>query len=170
MRMLLAAATVAALTAAAPAAHAATPAEGEVSEAKLVQAWSGEADGQPLNNTPDTQTHQLCIAPFCDTFSLNVRDPGTALKVVFSAPSSAGFVDVLVIKPGGETERFGGTEDETTNEIVYEKPKPGAYTFDIWTNQFYGVLAGPYNAEATLCSATVKLADCFPAPAEEEEE
>jgi hypothetical protein len=151
-----------------PAAHAATPAVGEVGNAKLVQAWSGEANSQPLNNTTETQTHDLCIAPFCDTFSLNVRDLGTALKVRFDAPSSAGFVDVLMIKPGGETERFAGNADEDFNEIRLDKAPVGAYTFDIWTNNFPGPLGGTYSAEATLCPATVAKADCFVEPETEE--
>jgi hypothetical protein len=167
MRIFLAAAA-AIVAAAVPAAHAATPAEGEVGNAKLVQAWTGEANSQPLNNTTVTQTHELCIAPFCDTFTLNVRDLGTALKVRFDAPASAGFVDVLVIKPGGETERFAGKADDNFSEILFDKAPVGAYTFDIWTNQFPGPLGGTYSAEATLCPATVDEADCFVEPETEE--
>ena len=164
MRILLTVTAAALLAAAVPAAHAATPATGDVSEAHLSQSWSGEADSQPLNNDATTETHQLCIQPFCDTFTLNVKDLGTALKVVFDAPNSAGFVDVLVTKPDGSTERFAGDSSSTTQEVDYDKAPVGNYTFDIWTNQIYGALAGPYDATATLCSATVARAHCFPPP------
>ena len=171
MRKFLLGASIALATVAVPAAHAASPASGDVSESHLVQTWSGEADGQPMNNSPETETHQLCLQPFCDTFTLNVKDKGTALKVRFDAPSSAGFVDVLVTKPDGSSELVGGNQDDNFNEIEYDGAdlSTGTYTFDIWTNQVYGVLAGPYDAQATLCSATVARADCFPPPPDDEE-
>ena len=157
------------LAAAAPAAHAATPASGDVSETHLVQTWSGEADSQPMNNTPQTETHQLCVQPFCDTFTLDVKDKGTALKVHVDAPSSAGFVDLLVTKPDGTSELLGGNADDTFHEVTYDGADltTGTYTFDIWTNEFAGPLGGQYTAQAELCSATVQRADCFPPPPED---
>lgn len=167
MRMLSAAAAIAALTVAAPSASGATPAAGEVSATQLTQSWTGEAYGQPMKLGEDFQTHDLCIAPFCDSFALTVKDPG-ALRVNLVAPGSAGYVDVLVTFPDGTTEFLAGTEAEVAHEITYRTAAVGTYLFDIWPNRLYGLYNGSYNGDATLCPAPTPFKDCFPVPEEEE--
>jgi hypothetical protein len=168
MRMLSAAAALAALTFAVPAA-ASTPAEGEVSAAQPKTSWSGEAYGQPFKFGPSFQTHDLCIAPFCDTYTLTVADPG-ALQVFLNAPGSAGYVDVLVTKPDGATEFLEGVETEVSHTIVYRTAQTGAYTFDIWPNEIYGVYDGRVTGAAELCPAPTPFAECFVVEEDPEEE
>lgn len=167
MRIALAAAAVAALTIAAPAALAATPEKGEVSNSQLTQSWSGEAYGQPMKFGSDFQTHELCIDPFCDSFTLTVKDPG-ALKVFLSAPDSASYVDVLVTAPDGTTEFIEGNDTDVSHELIYRTVALGDYIFDIWPNELYGLYDGVIMGEAELCPAEIPFAECFP-PEEEEE-
>lgn len=157
MRMLVAAAA-AALTLGSSA-HAATPAQGEVSAAQPKVSWSGEAYGQPMK-TPWTQTHELCISPFCDSFALNVKEPG-ALRVYLNAPGSAQYVDVLVTLPDGSTELLAGNDADDFQEIVYRKAAAGTYLFDIWPNEIIGVYDGLYNGDAELCPAPAPFGECF---------
>jgi hypothetical protein len=166
MRIALAAATIAAMTAAVPAADAATPSQGEVGNAQLTQSWSGEAYGQPMKLGSDVQTHQLCINPFCDSFTLTVRDPG-ALRVTLTAPGSAAYVDVLVTEPDGTETFITGDDTAVSQELTYKTAALGAYTFDIWPNEIYGLYNGQYSGDATLCPASVPFDECFPAPDEE---
>jgi hypothetical protein len=169
MRMSIAAAALAALTSlAAPAAQAATPASGEVTAAAPLTSWSGEAYGQPFKLGSDFQTHDLCIAPFCDTYTLTVKDPG-ALRITMIAPGSASYVDVLVTKPDGTTEFLEGADGEVAHEIIYKNAAIGPYTFDIWPNEIIGAYDGQYNGDAELCAAPTEFKDCFLPPAEEEE-
>ena len=164
MRIALAAAVLAALTASAPAALAATPASGSVSNDQLTTTWTGTAYGQPFKLGSDYQTHQLCISPFCDSFTLTVKDANTALHVILNAPTSAKYVDVLVTKPDGSTEFLTGNDSDTFQEVIYKKAATGDYTFDIWPNEIYGAYSGQYSGDATLCPTTVKYDDCFVDP------
>ena len=167
MRMLSVAAGLAALVVAAPAAHASEPATGEVSATHLAQSWSGTSYGYPFKIIPGTQTHEYCIAPACDSFTLNVKDAGH-LKVNLTAPTSAQFVDVLVTKPDGSTEFLQGSDPGISQEVVYENAATGTYMFDIWPNELPVAYSGAYNGTAELCLDTFD--QCFLPPAEEEEE
>ena len=166
MRMSSVAAVLAALTVAVPAASAATPAEGEVSAADPRTSWSGEAYGQPFKFGPEFQTHELCIAPFCDSFALTVADAGN-LRVNLNAPGSAGYVDVLVTHPDGTTEFLTGTETETSHVLTYENAPTGTYLFDIWPNELPVAYSGVIRGDAELCVAPMD--ECFLPPEEEEE-
>ena len=130
MRMLVAAA-FAALTLV-PTAHAATPAQGEVSAAQPKASWTGEAYGQPLKLGSGFQTHANCIAPFCDSFSLTVKDPG-ALRVYLNAPGSAAYTDVRVTYPDGTSEFSGqvrttrGTQRLDADRLRYRRDTDTAH-------------------------------------------
>ena len=165
MRILLLAA--AALFAAVPAAHAATPAEGEVSAADPKVSWSGEAYGQPFKFGPEFQTHDLCIAPFCDSFALTVTEPGH-LRVNLSAPTSAGYTDVVVTMPDGTSLFFAGSEDQVAHQLTDEDAPTGTYHFDIWPNELPVAYNGLVRGDAELCVAPID--ECFLPPVEEEEE
>jgi hypothetical protein len=166
MRMLSAAAAIAALTIVVPSASAATPSQGEVSASQPTQSWAGEAYGQPMKLGGPTQTHALCIAPFCDTFSLTVKDAG-ALRVTLTAPTSASFVDVLITAPDGTTEFLEGNDTDVFQERTYKTAKLGVYTFDIWPNAIFGVYDGQYSGDAALCPAPTPFAECFVVPEED---
>ena len=167
MRILPVAAALAALTVAVPAAHAADPATGEVSATHLVQSWSGVAYGYPGKLAPFLQTHQFCISPGCDSFSLDVKDAGH-LKVNLVAPGSAQYVDVLVTKPDGTTEFLQGSDPGIEQEVIYKNAAKGTYLFDIWPNELPVAYSGDYNGTAELCLD--KFSECFLPPPEEEEE
>ena len=165
--MLTVAAGLAAVALVAPTAQASEPASGEVSATHLTQSWTGEAYGEPMNLMEQTKTHALCVQPFCDTFSLTVKDVGH-LKVHIDAPGSADFVDVLITKPDGSTERLAGAEGSTSQEVVYENADKGTYMFDVWTNAIAVVFNGTVNGLAELCIDDI--GNCFLQPVEEEEE
>jgi hypothetical protein len=169
MRTFLAAAVIAATTVLVPVASAAEPAHGEVSAADTTVAWTGEAYGQPLKLGEELQTHELCIAPFCDSFTLSVKDPGR-LRVDMVAPGSAGYVDVLVTRPDGSTEFITGSETEVAHRIDIDDAATGDYLFDIWPNELYGVYDGRVRGSAELCPATQDPETCFVVPDEESEE
>lgn len=149
-----------------PAAHAATPEQGEVGTAQPKVTWTGEAYGQPLNNGIPDRSHDLCIAPFCDSFTLTVKEAG-ALRLRLDAPGSAGFVEAFITYPDGTTENFAGNDADTFQEIIWKKPALGTYLVDIWPNRIYGLFEGDYYGEAELCPAPTPFAECF-VPEEEE--
>jgi hypothetical protein len=167
MRIVLAAATAALLSLAVPAAHAADPATGEVNATKLTTSWSGVSYGYPFKAIPGTQTHEFCINPGCDSFTLTVKDAGH-LKVNLVAPGSAQYVDVLVTKPDGSTEFLQGSDPGIEQEVIYKNAQNGTYFFDIWPNELPVAYNGQYNGTAELC--TMEFSQCFLPPAEEEEE
>src|SRR5689334_21225530 len=164
MRTVLAAA-VAALLLSVPAAQAAEPATGEVSATHLAESWSGQAYGYPGKLAPFLQTHEFCIAPGCDSFSLDVKDAGH-LKVALVAPGSAQYVDVLVTKPDGSTEFLQGSDPGIEQEVIYKNSAKGTYLFDIWPSVLLVAYSGDYNGSAELCLD--KFSDCFLPPPEEE--
>jgi hypothetical protein len=143
----LALTTLAVLATAGPAA-AATPEQGSVGRDNLQQRWSGEAYGQPFNNFAQTKS-AICLAPFCDSFALEVKDAGE-LTLRVTAPDSAGFVAVWVTLPNGTVERYDGASGEVANVITYEDAEPGNYTLRVWGNMLYGLDDGTYTGRATL--------------------
>ena len=166
---IVAAAALAALTIAVPAAQAAEPATGEVSATHLSQSWSGEAYGYPgkLLSIAGMQNHETCSMTLCDSFTLEVKDAGH-LKLYLIAPGSAEYVDVLITKPDGSTEFLQSEEAGDSDEVVYENAAKGTYTVDIWPNEFPGGYNGQYSGTAELCLDAFD--QCFLPPPDEEEE
>ena len=167
MRIVVAAVSAALIAIALPsAARASDPANGEVSASHLVQEWTGQSYGYPGKVSPQLQTHQFCISPFCDSFSLDVKDAGH-LKVDLTAPTSAKYVDVLVTKPDGSTEFLQGNDTDTVQEVVYKDAAKGTYLFDIWPNELPVAYTGQYDGRAELC--TDAFSQCFLPPPDDEE-
>jgi hypothetical protein len=131
----------------APAAQAAEPSTGYVGADRLSQAWSGEAYGQPFKGLPELQ--QRCDAPFCDEFTLEVRDVGR-LTILANVPDSAQFVDLEVLRPDGVTERIDGNEEDDFAKLEIPAAAKGRYRIRVWPNKLPVLYQPQYTGSAKL--------------------
>ena len=130
-------------------ATAASPESGSVSKATPEAKWTGEAAGYGIsvvNNFQNT-AEQVCEAPFCDVYTLQVVDQGD-LNVTAFDTDKLGFVQVDVVKPDGTYEYNGGEADKASTIIIRNAPA-GTYTVRVLTNSPVGFDAS-YAATAKL--------------------
>ena len=128
MRRLLALLTLLAV-AAAPA-LAADPSSGEVSKATPKVTWEGAITSFQSWQLYNQEQGQ-CIAPSCDTFTLEVKDAAPLLNIVVESADSG--IIVEVVKPDGSKEQFGGTELKVTAKL--KNPPTGSYTINVAQNE-----------------------------------
>jgi hypothetical protein len=120
------------LGAAAPAAHAATPAEGTVSLAAPNAAWTGSAAGYGVV-VVNSLVARTCQAPACDEFVLKVADAGD-LVVSATANGASGFTELDVVRPDGSTISNDGGAGNPTSELRLKRVSPGTYRVRTHTN------------------------------------
>lgn len=127
----LAAAT---LAVAAPAASAATPAEGTLTLENPELTWSGEAMGSAVQYLHYFQGEQVvdeCYPTICDSFTLTLADPGN-LEISVSDPT--GYTEVQIKDEEGNELFWSGGDDGTPTTYVEEDAEPGTYTIEVLTD------------------------------------
>jgi methionine-rich copper-binding protein CopC len=142
---------LASLTVAVPAAVAATPDKGTVSNSSPSIKWEGTATGYgvvPTNILVTTAGQDpVCEAPACDTFALTVADKAD-LNVVAAQRAKDNFTELHVVKPDGET-LYVQSADSEPARIKVKGAVPGDYTIEVLTNES-AEQSGEYDAEASL--------------------
>src|SRR5688572_1202867 len=116
---------------------AAEPESGAVSAAAPETSWAGSVAGEPFGaviigflSAGNTGTY--CEDdPFgaCDTFRLNVVDPGTKLTVTATAEVADDYVALEVVDPEGNATFVYEEEPQAT--VALEAPKAGEYVVNV---------------------------------------
>ncbi len=138
------------------AASAATPDTAKVSPTAKTASWTGDIT-EPFGaydllifSQGDTtlQGQETCMAPYCDVFTLDVADGGTALNVKIDAPDSDNLA-VEVVDPNGGTTNYNDVDPATTRDLDLPTD-PGT-----WTVKTYGTGDFTYTAKATFSTDPV---------------
>jgi hypothetical protein len=155
----------AALAVGAPAASAATPADGTLTLDEPELRWSGEAMGSAIQYLHYFQGEQViddCAAPFCDTFTLTLADPG---NLEISVEDASGYTEVQIKDEEGNELFWSGGDDGVPTTYVEYEAEPGTYTVEVLTDAL-----APAPLDDPSYSATAKYFVDEEPPAEEEGE
>ena len=150
----LAAAVGTAVVVAAPG-RASEPSSGTVSASNPSVSWTGEAETAPFAQQMREEQYRTCGPAICDTFALEVADPGDLTVQVKGEEHAVGF---QVVAPDG-TKVFADNFDGDPTQpvvIVVQSAKPGDYGIEIWQDAT--------EADAHQLSGSAQLAPP-PAPA-----
>ena len=132
-------------------AAAATPDTAKVGPTAKTAAWTGDIT-EPFGaydllifSQGDTTLggQETCMAPYCDVFTLDVADGGTALNVKIDAPDSDNLA-VEVVDPAGGATNYNDVDPATTRDLDLPTD-PGT-----WTIKTYGTGSFTYTAKATF--------------------
>lgn len=155
----------------ATAAPAADPSSGSISNATPTVEWTGLlAEGAVSYNGFNNDPALPCAPPSCDTFALEVKDPGqVTITVELQRVGSSGAANAgvrLTMPDGTQSFQGGLSEPGKPYKLVIKKAVAGDYTVDI-TDSFVGS-PGEYKASATLAGAAAPAAPAAPAPPQQQ--